>query len=82
MSASRRHLRLDARDNVTTLLDDRGELERLDGGAPVAPGIAFGHKVALEFIAAGQPVVKYGQPIGHATRDIRAGEHVHVHNCR
>ena len=82
MSGARRHLRLDPRDNVTTLLDDRRELDRLDGGGPAEPGIAFGHKVALEAIGAGQPVVKYGQPIGRATRDIRAGEHVHVHNCR
>jgi hypothetical protein len=82
VSPARRHLRLDDRDNVTTLLDDRRERDRLDGGAPVDPGIAFGHKVALVPIAAGQPVVKYGQPIGHATSDIRVGEHVHVHNCR
>jgi len=24
--------------------------------------------------------VKYGEPIGIATRDIRSGQHVHVHN--
>ena len=29
---------------------------------------------------AGEDVVKYGMPIGHATRDIAVGEHVHVHN--
>ena len=39
-----------------------------------------GHKYARRAIAAGEAVIKYGMPIGHATRDIAAGEHVHVHN--
>lgn len=42
--------------------------------------IGRGHKLALEFIAAGSPVFKYGQIIGVATRDVYAGEHVHLHN--
>ncbi len=39
-----------------------------------------GHKYALRDIAAGENVIKYGMPIGHATSAIRKGEHVHVHN--
>ena len=39
-----------------------------------------GHKYALRDIAAGENVIKYGMPIGHATCAIRKGEHVHVHN--
>lgn len=39
-----------------------------------------GHKYARRAIAAGEAVVKYGMPIGHATRAIAPGEHVHVHN--
>jgi altronate hydrolase len=42
--------------------------------------IPAGHKVALRAIAKGEPVRKYGWPIGHATADIAAGEHVHSHN--
>ena len=41
---------------------------------------ADGHKYARRAIRRGENVVKYGMPIGHATRDIRPGEHVHVHN--
>lgn len=82
----RRHLVVDPRDNVTTLLDDRIDATRLadtpDGGLRIEPGIAFGHKAALRAIAAGEPVLKYGIAIGVATRDIAAGAHVHVHNCR
>ena len=42
--------------------------------------IPFGHKVALVPIRKGQIVLKYGEPIGRATRSIRAGQHVHTHN--
>lgn len=41
---------------------------------------ADGHKYARRVLRAGEDVVKYGMPIGHATRDIAVGEHVHVHN--
>ncbi len=41
-----------------------------------------GHKYALRDIAAGENIIKYGNPIGHATADIKAGEHVHTHNVK
>ena len=31
-------------------------------------------------MAKGQPISKYGEHIGLAARDIKAGEHVHCHN--
>ena len=40
-----------------------------------------GHKVATRAIAAGEPIVRYGQTVGFASRAIAAGEHVHTHNC-
>ena len=39
-----------------------------------------GHKYARTDIKKGENVIKYGNPIGHATADIKAGEHVHTHN--
>ena len=42
--------------------------------------LSTGHKYALSKIKAGQNVIKYGCPIGHATCDIDAGEWVHSHN--
>jgi hypothetical protein len=71
------------RDNVATAL------EPLEAGASLAIGgatvairdrIPEGHKVAIQAIAAGATVVKYGSPIGTATTDIPAGAHVHTHN--
>src|SRR5947199_2190091 len=47
---------------------------RLQGDVPA------GHKVALRAMAEGDPVRKYGQVIGFATRAITPGEHVHSHN--
>jgi altronate dehydratase len=51
-----------------------------DVAIAVQEPIPFGHKIAVSAIAAGADVVKFGVPIGRATRSIAAGEHVHVHN--
>lgn len=42
--------------------------------------IALAHKIALNGVAAGSPVRKYGEIIGEARAAIAAGDHVHVHN--
>ena len=42
--------------------------------------IQFGHKFALRRIKAGEEVIKYGEVIGRATKDIEPGCHVHIHN--
>jgi altronate hydrolase len=39
-----------------------------------------GHKVATRAIAAGEPVRRYNQIIGFASKAIAPGEHVHTHN--
>ena len=49
-------------------------------GVTVIGLVPPGHKVAVRAIAAGSPVRRYNQIIGFATRDIRPGEHVHLHN--
>ena len=49
-------------------------------GIEVRSEIPAGHKFARRAIAVGEPVVKYGFPIGKATREIAPGEHVHTHN--
>ncbi|WP_116950212.1 UxaA family hydrolase [Jiangella endophytica] len=76
-----RLVRLRADDSVAVTLDP------LAAGAPV-PGtglvsrqpVPAGHKVALAAVGAGDPVLKYGQVIGHATAPIEPGDHVHLHN--
>ena len=44
--------------------------------------LADGHKYALRDIKSGENIIKYGNPIGHAICDIKAGEHVHTHNTK
>ena len=71
------------RDNVATALEalEPGRTIELNGEwITVREPIASGHKIALQPIAAGEPVTKYGSPIGLATVDIPAGAHVHTHN--
>lgn len=48
----------------------------------VAVEVSGGHKAALRDIKSGENVIKYGFPIGHATRDIREGERVHTDNLK
>lgn len=72
------------KDNVATarLEIESGVVLSRDGGnnLVVREKIPFGHKLALEPVARGEPVFKYGQRIGVAIRDIAAGELVHIHN--
>jgi altronate dehydratase small subunit len=77
---------LDRRDNVATLIDPGREGEsctlqgEAEGFTTLRQDVPFGHKVCVRDTAAGEPVVKYGQVIGHASSALRVGDHVHVHN--
>jgi hypothetical protein len=42
--------------------------------------VDVGHKFAVQPIAKGARIVKYGAPIGIAARDIEPGEYLHTHN--
>ena len=48
----------------------------------VEVNLSDGHKYALRDIVKGENIIKYGNPIGHATADIKKGEHVHTHNVK
>ncbi|MGB7595549.1 MAG: altronate dehydratase family protein [Erysipelotrichaceae bacterium] len=72
-------LKLNEKDNVAVALSDciKGSIEQ---GIVLLEDIKQGHKFALGDIKAGEPVVKYGNPIGNATAFITTGSHVHTHN--
>jgi len=72
---------IDPRDSVATALRDLAAGEEA-GGVTLAEPVGKGHKVAVRAIAVGEPVLKFGFPIGRATRAIAPGEHVHTHNVR
>ena len=56
------------------------ELVGCSGTVTTAVTIPAGHKIALQPVANGEAVRKYGQIIGFAVGDIKPGEHVHSHN--
>ncbi len=63
-------IRINPRDNVAVMLDDSSTT------------VPRGHKFALRDIAEGEDIIKYGMAIGHATRAIAKGEHVHIQNMK
>jgi len=76
-------VRLDPTDNVAVATKPlkRGESVEVGGlNLVVNTEIPAGHKMAVSGIQAGDSIVKYGQPIGLVTCDIRPGDHVHTHN--
>ncbi len=74
-------IRLHPRDSVVVAIEELSPGTALPGIDVVCKDIVpIGHKVAVKAIASGEPVRKFDQIIGFATRAIAAGEHVHVHN--
>lgn len=78
---------INPKDNVATTLNDlkKGQSITIEVGGKTLDIVSlnmipFGHKIALRNIAKGDDVLKYGEAIGRATRDITIGEHVHIHN--
>ena len=74
-------------DNTATVVDtiEPGSTVQLAIGGQISSmlvteKIPFGHKFALSDIPNGSRIVKYAETIGIATKDIKAGQHVHVHN--
>ncbi len=51
-----------------------------EGEITIAQMVPPGHKVAIHHIDEGQPVRRYGQIIGFATKPIEPGQHVHTQN--
>lgn len=85
----KRAIMMNSKDNVATAL------ENLEAGAltsvilpsqefykevAIKQAIPFGHKVAIVDIKKEDKVIKYGEVIGHASRDIETGDYVHIHN--
>ena len=58
-------------------LDETGEAD-----VELLAEVPLGHKLALSDVPADADVIEYGIRIGIATRDIRRGDYVHVHNVR
>ena len=78
---------IDGKDNVAVAIEPISKGDTVtyacDGknvSLTALEDITIYHKIATRDIAQGEPVVKYGEHIGLAARDIKMGEHVHCHN--
>lgn len=75
---------VNAKDNVGVAIEDlhKGDSIVLPGGDrfEALSDIPYGHKLALTHLAAGSPVIKYGEAVGVLKCDIKRGEWVHLHN--
>jgi altronate dehydratase len=82
-------IQIDERDNVATVTSEvpSGELIEVlsaKGGVILVSKalevIRFGHKISLADLKRGDPVIKYGERIGLASKSIKIGRWVHTHN--
>ena len=78
-------LKISAGDSVAvalTALNAGKTVDVEDQQVTLVADVPAGHKFALKEIKAGEPIIKYGFPIGQAKCDVQIGEHVHVHNLK
>lgn len=80
---------MDARDHVATATKDLQQGQRISYRVQhqvleltLLDAIPFGQNVAIKEIHAGTEIRKYGEVLGRTPEDIRAGQHVHVHNVK
>ena len=72
---------LNKNDNVAvTTFPISPQTKIADQGIVSIDPIPFGHKICLKPINKGEPIIKYDQVIGFASKSIKPGEHVHSHN--
>lgn len=79
----RRAIKIEDKDNVITATTafNKGDTYKIDGKTiTINEDIPRFHKIAIEDINKGELVYKYGQIIGDALSDIKAGDWVHVDN--
>ena len=78
-------IKINPKDNVVVALHPiaKGTAVPVDGASVTAvEDIPQGHKMAIAPIHAGENVIKYGFPIGHATADAVPGTWMHTHNVK
>ena len=80
-----KYIKINPNDNVCVAIENLspGDIVNVEGtSVEIKNPIETGHKFAIQEIKTDENVVKYGYPIGHATTDIHAGEHVHTQNVK
>ena len=81
-----RFIILHEKDNVAVAVEPAkaGDSAVLSDGKKlnVNQEVPFAHKIAVKAMKKGEKVIKYGEVIGEASKDIVVGDHVHIQNIR
>ena len=78
-------IKINPSDNVAVALVPlaKGTVVKLDDiTLTLTEDIMQGHKFSLKNLKPGDSIIKYGNPIGHATAEIPAGSWIHTHNLK
>lgn len=77
-------IKINDKDNVAVCVKSIKKGEVIDFGVNnrivAVMDIEAGHKIAIKSIRKGSYVIKYGEVIGVAVKNIPKGAHVHLHN--
>ncbi len=79
------YLKINKADSVVVCLQPmkKGETINIDGiNVTLNQDTPAGHKVLVKDTAEGQDIVKYGYPIGHAIKNLKAGDWVNEENLK
>ena len=80
-------IQINENDNVATALRDLQPAEAVSVKSKndtkqvvISDLIRYGHKFSLSEIEKDEHIIKYGEVIGIASKKIKKGAHVHIHN--
>ncbi len=79
------YIKINPADSVVVCLTamKQGAIIRIDGQeVSLLQDTPAGHKVLIKDTRAGEDIIKYGYPIGHAIEDLKAGQWVNEHNLK
>ena len=79
------YLKINPADSVVVCLQPKkkGEIIEVDNLSIVLnQDTPAGHKVLIKNVKEGENIIKYGYPIGHARKDLKAGEWVNENNLK
>ena len=78
-------LKINPADSVVVCLQakKKGDIITVDGQEiTLSQDTPAGHKVLIKDVRAGENIIKYGYPIGHARQDLKAGDWVNENNLK
>ena len=81
----RTYLKINPADSVVVCLVEKKKGDVIEAGGErvtLAEDVPAGHKVLLRDVKEGENIIKYGYPIGHARKDLKAGEWVNENNLK